>query len=270
METVKPSSSTSCRGSWVRARHDPGPLLQRLRGRGGTRGAQPGASFASGRAGFTLDFAEIERKLTGDEIVILGRPNNPTARSFLPAPSVNSPRGVPRRSSSSTRPSPTSPIRRASSPGSGQPTSSPSGRSPSSTRSRDSAWAPPSPSGESSGGFAPWRPPWSVNSLAQAAGAAALRDREYEEETRRFVSARRGELTAEIGAIPGLAVYPGTANFLLVRIDRGDIDAPNWQGASSPTGSPSVSATTSSVSTAILPRRRADGRRERPPLPLPP
>ena len=32
--------------------------------------------------GFTLDFAEIERKLTGDEIVILGRPNNPTGTLF--------------------------------------------------------------------------------------------------------------------------------------------------------------------------------------------
>ena len=57
-------------------------------------------------------------------------------------------------------------------------------------------------------------------------GAAALRDVDYAEATRRFVSARRAELTAEIGAIPGLAVYPGTANFLLVRIDRGAIAAP--------------------------------------------
>jgi cobyric acid synthase CobQ len=29
-----------------------------------------------------------------------------------------------------------------------------------------------------------------------------------------------------LGAIPGLTVYPGEANFLLVRIDRGDLDAP--------------------------------------------
>ena len=34
--------------------------------------------------GFALDFAEIERKLTGDEIVILGRPNNPTG-TLIPA-----------------------------------------------------------------------------------------------------------------------------------------------------------------------------------------
>jgi len=68
-------------------------------------------------------------------------------------------------------------------------------------------------------------PPWSVNSLAQAVGAAALGDRAYAEETRRFVRKRREELVAEIGAIPGLFVYPGKANFLLVRIDSKGLTA---------------------------------------------
>ncbi|MBM4313814.1 MAG: cobyric acid synthase, partial [Deltaproteobacteria bacterium] len=68
-------------------------------------------------------------------------------------------------------------------------------------------------------------PPWSVNTLAQAVGAAALRDSEYADETRRFVGERRAELTRELEAIPGLAVYPGRANFLLVRIDRGGVTA---------------------------------------------
>ena len=64
-----------------------------------------------------------------------------------------------------------------------------------------------------------------MNTLAQAVGAAALRDAEYAEETRRFVRERREELTGELQAIPGLAVYPGTANFLLIRIDRSGVSA---------------------------------------------
>ena len=97
--------------------------------------------------GFALDFVEIERKLTGGEIVILGRPNNPTGALF-PADALRELAAAdPRRSSSSTRPSPTSPARRVSSWASDRPISSSSGRLPSSTRSRASAWAPPSPSG---------------------------------------------------------------------------------------------------------------------------
>ena len=41
-----------------------------------------------------------------------------------------------------------------------------------------------------------------------------------------FVRNLRERLTAELLAIPGLTVYPGAANFLLVRLDRTDIDAP--------------------------------------------
>jgi len=62
-----------------------------------------------------------------------------------------------------------------------------------------------------------------VNTLAQAVGAAGLRDTDYAKQTRRFVLERREELASELGTIPGLAVYPGAANFLLVRIDRGGI-----------------------------------------------
>ena len=36
----------------------------------------------------------------------------------------------------------------------------------------------------------------------------------------------RERLSIELQSIPGLAVYPGAANFLFVRIDRKDIDAP--------------------------------------------
>lgn len=69
------------------------------------------------------------------------------------------------------------------------------------------------------------QPSWSVNTISQAVGEAALKDREFVKCSREFVSLRREELHAELQSIPGLKVYPGAANFLLLRIDRTDIDA---------------------------------------------
>jgi len=60
-------------------------------------------------------------------------------------------------------------------------------------------------------------PPWSVNTLAQAVGVAALQDVDYLCRTRRFVTEQRGILAAKLAALPGLHVYPGEADFLLVR-----------------------------------------------------
>ncbi|HAU38992.1 MAG TPA: threonine-phosphate decarboxylase [Phycisphaerales bacterium] len=68
-------------------------------------------------------------------------------------------------------------------------------------------------------------PPWSVNTLAQAAGAAVLADEEYAEQTRICVAQRRQALVEELGTLPGLHVYPGQANYLLVRLDRFHSDA---------------------------------------------
>ena len=67
--------------------------------------------------------------------------------------------------------------------------------------------------------------PWSVNVLAQAVGAAAIRDEDYLQRTRAYVSEQREQLRGELSRVPELTVYPGRANFLLVRIDRGDADA---------------------------------------------
>lgn len=60
-------------------------------------------------------------------------------------------------------------------------------------------------------------PPWSVNTLAQAVGVVALADAEYLSRSRSFVREQREALFAELGALPGLHVYPGEADFLLVR-----------------------------------------------------
>ena len=67
-------------------------------------------------------------------------------------------------------------------------------------------------------------PPWTVNSLAQAVGEAALQDHAYAAQTRTLVKTLREQLSIELQSIPDLTVYPGTANFMMVRIDRRDLD----------------------------------------------
>jgi cobyric acid synthase CobQ/L-threonine-O-3-phosphate decarboxylase len=68
-------------------------------------------------------------------------------------------------------------------------------------------------------------PPWSVNALAQAVSARALRDREYAEKTRERVPRLRSELAEGLGALPGLRVFPGEANYLLCRLEGSNLDA---------------------------------------------
>ena len=63
------------------------------------------------------------------------------------------------------------------------------------------------------------QPTWSVNTFALAIGQAALSDREYREKSKSFVTECRHQLYSELASIPGLHVYPGTANFLLIRLD---------------------------------------------------
>ncbi len=70
------------------------------------------------------------------------------------------------------------------------------------------------------------QPSWSVNMIAQAVGTTALEDTEYVDRSKEFVRVQREDLESDLKTIAGLTVYPGKANFLLVRIDRKDIDAP--------------------------------------------
>lgn len=63
-------------------------------------------------------------------------------------------------------------------------------------------------------------PPWTVNSIAQAAGEVCLLDEYYAAETRDYVKTARAALAATLAGIPGLTVYPGEANFLFARIDK--------------------------------------------------
>ncbi len=68
-------------------------------------------------------------------------------------------------------------------------------------------------------------PPWSVNVLSQAVGEAALKDVEYAEKTRKALKTLRGDLIGKLERIPGFNIFPGDANFLLIRIDH-----PEWDG----------------------------------------
>jgi len=72
------------------------------------------------------------------------------------------------------------------------------------------------------------RGPWSVNTLAQAAGLASLADNGYRERTLRLIAAERDFLSAGLRAIAGLVPYPSAANYLLVEI-RGGISAAELQ-----------------------------------------
>ena len=67
--------------------------------------------------------------------------------------------------------------------------------------------------------------PWSVNTLAQVAGTAALDDREYMEETRRLVTGEREFLFRAVSLIPGLTAFNGEANYLLIKIENEGINS---------------------------------------------
>ncbi|MFH0789765.1 MAG: cobyric acid synthase [Pseudomonadota bacterium] len=69
-------------------------------------------------------------------------------------------------------------------------------------------------------------PPWSVNTLAQKVGQAALNDQTYAEQTRALVKKLREELRLNLQGLSGLKVYPGESNFLLLRINLKNLTAP--------------------------------------------
>ena len=64
-------------------------------------------------------------------------------------------------------------------------------------------------------------PDWSVNALAQAVGAEALRDDAYASQTMDAVKELRGSLASALTRL-GVRVFPGSANYLLCRSDNPD------------------------------------------------
>ncbi|MBI5826384.1 MAG: threonine-phosphate decarboxylase [Deltaproteobacteria bacterium] len=66
--------------------------------------------------------------------------------------------------------------------------------------------------------FSSFIPPWSVNTLASAAGGAALEDSGYISKTLRWAAAERSALFKGLSSIGALKPYPGAANFLMAKI----------------------------------------------------
>ena len=62
------------------------------------------------------------------------------------------------------------------------------------------------------------REPWTVNTLAQVAGLAALEDRHHINKSREFVSAEKDFLYRRLSAIDGLKPIRPSVNFILVKI----------------------------------------------------
>lgn len=63
--------------------------------------------------------------------------------------------------------------------------------------------------------------PWSVNSLALAAGAAALQDVQHNQESLDFIRRERRRLFESLSQFPSFKLYPSSANYLLVEIKEG-------------------------------------------------
>ncbi len=62
-------------------------------------------------------------------------------------------------------------------------------------------------------------PPWSVNTLAHAAGIYCLRQESYRAKTLALVREERLRLSQALARIDGLTVFPSAANYMLVRLD---------------------------------------------------
>ena len=60
--------------------------------------------------------------------------------------------------------------------------------------------------------------PWSVNTLAQAAAAAALSDAGFARASLRLMDAEREYLCRALSGLPGLEPFPASANFILVKL----------------------------------------------------
>ncbi|MBW1679022.1 MAG: aminotransferase class I/II-fold pyridoxal phosphate-dependent enzyme, partial [Deltaproteobacteria bacterium] len=69
------------------------------------------------------------------------------------------------------------------------------------------------------------QPPWAMNSLSQQICTIMLNDRGYLKETRKLIEGEREFLLERIGNIKGLTAYPSRTNFLLLRIDRENINS---------------------------------------------
>ena len=64
-------------------------------------------------------------------------------------------------------------------------------------------------------------PPWSVGTLAQAAGVAALADDDYRVQTCRLITEEREFLFSSFSSLSGVQPFPSAANYLLIQLTSG-------------------------------------------------
>jgi L-threonine-O-3-phosphate decarboxylase len=62
-----------------------------------------------------------------------------------------------------------------------------------------------------------WRDPWTVNTLAARVGEVVLQDTAFQAQTYAWLAEAQPKLAQGLANLPGLTVYPGCVNFLLVR-----------------------------------------------------
>lgn len=67
--------------------------------------------------------------------------------------------------------------------------------------------------------------PWTINSLAEIAGQLMFTDTDYINASRDLIRSERKRVTGLLRSIEGLKVYEPAANFVLVKIERDDINA---------------------------------------------
>jgi threonine-phosphate decarboxylase len=67
-------------------------------------------------------------------------------------------------------------------------------------------------------------PAWSVNTLASAAGVAALKDRAFRKRTLEWFESEREFLFSRLASIEGLTLFAGSANYIMVKLKDG-VDA---------------------------------------------
>ena len=174
---------------------------------------------------FRLDPADLEARLTGGDLVILGQPNNPTGLTFDPQALQDLAAGHPdtyflvdeafadfvEGLESLTRNRPRNIMVLQSFT---KFYAIPGLRLGAAVLDRQ--WA---------GKVREILPPWTVNTLAQRVGEAALQDAEYQGRTRLLVKEQRAFLIRMLARLPHLKLYPGEANFLFLRLNHPDLKA---------------------------------------------
>jgi len=176
--------------------------------------------------GFSVDWISLEGRLRGDEIVLLGQPNNPTGRAFYADEFCRL---------AARRPDIAFVVDEAFSDFTAgyRSLAERVGTNVIVVRSLTKFYAVPGLRlGYAVADAATIRRirsqvlPWSVGALAQLAAVAVLSDDDYARRSVALVDHERHRLTKELASFPGFHVYPSVTNFLLVRLDRSDLKAP--------------------------------------------